>query len=43
MEPQSFASVTADLEAELRRLNYTSGSLAFYRRVWRRLSLFLER
>jgi len=43
MEPRSFASLTADLEAELRRLNYTSGSLAFYRRVWRRLSLFLER
>lgn len=42
MEPQSFASLTADLEAELRRLSYTDGSLALYRQIWRHVALFLE-
>ena len=37
-----FLELTKQLETELFRLHYTEASVVQYRRMWRRIALFLE-
>ena len=43
MSGQSFCELTNQLEKELFRLHYTENTVAAYRRMWKRISIFLER
>ena len=42
MNQKPFCELTADLERELERLNYTTSTIRFYRRMWAKIALFLE-
>ena len=43
MSGQSFRELTNQLEKELFRSHYTKNTVAAYRRMWKRISIFLER
>ena len=42
MSAPTFDELTHRLEDELRRLHYTEGSIATYRRAWKQIASFLE-